>query len=903
MFSSIFTKIFGSRNDRTIKKLDKSVGLINQLETEYEALTDEQLKEKTSEFKQRLDKEQTTEDIMVEAFAVVREASKRVFGMRHFDVQMLGGQVLHQGEIAEMRTGEGKTLTSTLPSYLNAISGKGVHVITVNDYLASRDADWSRPLFEFLGLTVGCNIPGMNHEQKREAYAADITYGTNNEFGFDYLRDNMAFSPGERVQKSLHFAVIDEVDSILIDEARTPLIISGQAENSSELYRKINVIIPELTKQEKEDEEGQTGDGHYTIDEKGKQIHLTENGQIFVEQVLQRESILPEDESLFAAANISLLHHVNAALRAHKLFSKDVDYIVKDNEIVIVDEHTGRTMEGRRWSEGLHQAVEAKEDVNIQNENQTLASITFQNYFRLYDKLSGMTGTADTEAFEFQSIYGLDTVVIPTNQPMVRDDKADLIFLTAEEKYEAIVEDIKDCVKRGQPALVGTVSIENSELISGILKKAKITHKVLNAKFHEQEADIVSQAGKPGSITIATNMAGRGTDIVLGGNWQAEIDKIHDPKPSKIEKIKEDWKIAHDAVLASGGLHIIGTERHESRRIDNQLRGRSGRQGDAGSSRFYLSLDDALMRIFASEKMGNMMKRLGMERGEAIEHPWVTRAIENAQRKVEGRNFDMRKQLLEYDDVANDQRKVIYEQRNELLDEGEISGTIEAIRGDVVNGILDQYIPPQSLEEMWDVAGLEERFKAEFLTDMPIQKWLDEDDKLYEEKLRERVISEIDAAYKSKEDVVGPEVIRQFEKAVMLQNLDSHWKEHLAAMDHLRQGIHLRGYAQKNPKQEYKRESFELFTEMLEELKVEVVTILSKVQVKAQEDVEAVEKQRRQADDIPKNFEHESSSEPKPKPETALPAVASRQGPKVGRNDACPCGSGKKYKQCHGKLT
>jgi preprotein translocase subunit SecA len=897
MFSSIFTKMFGSRNDRTIKKLSKSVDLINQLETEYEALTDEQLKDKTSEFRERLTKEQTTENIMVEAFAVVREASKRVYGMRHFDVQMLGGQVLHQGEIAEMRTGEGKTLTSTLPSYLNAISGKGVHVITVNDYLASRDADWSRSLFEFLGLTVGCNIPGLNHEQKREAYAADITYGTNNEFGFDYLRDNMAFSPGDRVQKSLHFAVIDEVDSILIDEARTPLIISGQAEDSSELYRKINVIIPELVKQEKEDEEGETGDGHYTIDEKGKQIHLTENGQIFVEQVLQREGILPEDESLFAAANISLLHHVNAALRAHKLFSKDVDYIVKDNQIVIVDEHTGRTMEGRRWSEGLHQAVEAKEGVNIQNENQTLASITFQNYFRLYDKLSGMTGTADTEAFEFQSIYGLDTVVIPTNQPMVRDDKADLIFLTAEEKYEAIVEDIQDCVKRGQPALVGTVSIENSELISGILKKEKIAHKVLNAKFHEQEADIIAQAGKPGSITIATNMAGRGTDIVLGGNWQAEIDKIHDPKPSKVEKIKEDWKIAHDAVLASGGLHIIGTERHESRRIDNQLRGRSGRQGDAGSSRFYLSLDDALMRIFASEKMGNMMKRLGMERGEAIEHPWVTRAIENAQRKVEGRNFDSRKQLLEYDDVANDQRKVIYEQRNELLDEGEISGTIEAIRDDVVKGILDQYIPPQSLEEMWDVAGLEERFKAEFLTDMPVQKWLDEDDKLYEEKLRERVLEEVSAAYKRKEEVVGPEVIRQFEKAVMLQNLDSHWKEHLAAMDHLRQGIHLRGYAQKNPKQEYKRESFELFSEMLEALKVEVVTILSKVQVKAQEDVEAVEEQRRQADNTPKNFEHESASEPE-KPNAAL-----RQGPKVGRNDACPCGSGKKYKQCHGKLS
>jgi preprotein translocase subunit SecA len=897
MFSSILTKIFGSRNDRTLKSLSKSVDLINQLETDFEALSDEQLKDKTGEFRERLDKGESTDDILVEAFAVVREASKRVFGMRHFDVQMLGGQVLHQGKIAEMRTGEGKTLTSTLPSYLNAISGKGVHVITVNDYLASRDADGSRPLFEFLGLTVGCNIPGMNHEQKKAAYAADITYGTNNEFGFDYLRDNMAFSPNDRVQKALHFAVIDEVDSILIDEARTPLIISGQAEDSSELYRKINVIIPELVKQEKEDEEGQAGEGHYTIDEKGKQIHLTENGQLFVEEVLQREGILSSEESLFAAANISLLHHVNAALRAHKLFSKDVDYIVKENEIVIVDEHTGRTMEGRRWSEGLHQAVEAKEGVNIQNENQTLASITFQNYFRLYDKLSGMTGTADTEAFEFQSIYGLDTVVIPTNKPMIRDDKADLIYLTAQEKYEAIVEDIKDCVKRGQPALVGTVSIENSELISSILKKAKIPHKVLNAKFHEQEADIVAQAGKPGSITIATNMAGRGTDIVLGGNWQAEIDKIHDPKPSKVDKIKADWKVAHDEVLAAGGLHIIGTERHESRRIDNQLRGRSGRQGDAGSSRFYLSLDDALMRIFASEKMGNMMKRLGMERGEAIEHPWVTRAIENAQRKVEGRNFDMRKQLLEYDDVANDQRKVIYEQRNELLDEGEISETIEAIREDVVNGILDQYIPPQSLEEMWDIAGLEERFKAEFLTDMPVQTWLDEDDKLYEEKLRERVLNEVSSAYKAKEDIVGPEVIRQFEKAVMLQNLDSHWKEHLAAMDHLRQGIHLRGYAQKNPKQEYKRESFELFSEMLEALKVEVVTILSKVQVKAQEDVEAVDEQRRQADETPKNFEHESASEPE------KPALSERQGPKVGRNDPCPCGSGKKYKQCHGKLS
>lgn len=907
MFSSILTKVFGSRNDRTLKKLAKTVEQINQLEGDFAALSDEQIRAKTTEFQSRLQGDESTDDILPEAFALVREASKRVFSMRHFDVQMLGGQVLHQGQIAEMRTGEGKTLTSTLPAYLNGLTGQGVHVITVNDYLASRDADWNRPLFEFLGLTVGCNIPGLSHQQKRDAYAADITYGTNNEFGFDYLRDNMAFSPQDRVQKNLHFAIIDEVDSILIDEARTPLIISGQAEDSSELYRQINLIIPELELQEKEDEEGANGDGDYTIDEKGKQVHLTEKGQIHVEEILKRTGSLPEEESLFAAANISLLHHVNAALRAHKLFSRDVDYIVKDGQVVIVDEHTGRTMEGRRWSEGLHQAVEAKELVNIQNENQTLASITFQNYFRLYDKLSGMTGTADTEAFEFQSIYGLDTVVIPTNQLMIRADKPDLIYLTAEEKYEAIVEDIKDCVKRGQPALVGTVSIENSELISNILKKAKITHKVLNAKFHEQEADIVAQAGKPGSITIATNMAGRGTDIVLGGNWQVAVEGIHDPKPGTVEKIKEQWQKDHDAVIASGGLHIIGTERHESRRIDNQLRGRSGRQGDAGSSRFYLSLDDALMRIFASEKMGNMMKRLGMEHGEAIEHPWVTRAIENAQRKVEGRNFDMRKQLLEFDDVANDQRKVIYEQRNELLDEGEISETIDAIRVDVVEGIISQYIPPQSLDEMWDVAGLEARFKSDFLLDMPIQTWLDEDDKLFEEKLRERILEHVNNAYKAKEAIVGPDVIRQFEKAVMLQNLDSHWKEHLAAMDHLRQGIHLRGYAQKNPKQEYKRESFELFTEMLEALKVEVVTILSKVQVKAESDVEAVEEKRRQADELPKHYEHKTANEPakedKLASEPAQGNNALREGPKVGRNNLCPCGSGKKYKQCHGKLS
>ena len=901
MFSSILRKVFGSRNDRLLKKLRKNVDAINALEAEFEKLSDEALKAKTDEFKARIEKGETLDDILVEAFATVREASKRVYGMRHFDVQMLGGQVLHQGKISEMRTGEGKTLTASLPTYLNALSGKGVHVVTVNDYLARRDAEWSNQLFTYLGMRVGCNVPGMSPQQKREAYQADVTYGTNNEFGFDYLRDNMAFSPQDRVQRPLNYAVVDEVDSILIDEARTPLIISGQAEDSSELYRRINTIIPKLVQQEKEDEEGQEGDGDYTIDLKAKQIHLTERGQIHVEEILQQEGMLPEGESLFAAGNISLLHHINAALRAHKLFAKDVDYIVKEDQIVIVDEHTGRTMEGRRWSEGLHQAVEAKEGVRIQNENQTLASITFQNYFRLYNKLAGMTGTADTEAFEFNHIYGLETVVIPTNRPMQRKDMADLIYLTAEEKYEAIVEDIKECVKRGQPTLVGTVSIENSELISRILKKSKIPHKVLNAKFHEHEADIVAQAGKPGAVTIATNMAGRGTDIVLGGNWQAEVEKIENPTEAQIEKIKAEWKKSHDAVLESGGLHIIGTERHESRRIDNQLRGRSGRQGDPGSSRFYLSLDDALMRIFASEKMGNMMKRLGMERGEAIEHPWVTRAIENAQRKVEGRNFDIRKQLLEYDDVANDQRKVIYEQRNELLDEGDISETIAAIREDVISSVVDEYIPPQSLEEMWDVSGLEERMRADFAVDLPIKNWLENDDKLYEEKLRERILGEVVDAYKQKEAVVGEQVLRQFEKAVMLQNLDSHWKEHLAAMDHLRQGIHLRGYAQKNPKQEYKRESFALFSQMLEALKVEVITILARVKVQAEEDVQKVEEQRRQADDVPKNFEHEEANAT---PEEASDKVRTqvREGAKVGRNDPCPCGSGKKYKQCHGKL-
>ena len=892
MFTSLARKVFGSRNDRILKKINKANKHINALETELQALSDAEIQNKTAELKNKLAAGSNLDSLLSEAFAVIREASVRVYGMRPFDVQLTGATVLHQGKIAEMRTGEGKTLTSTLATYLNAITGRGVHVITVNDYLAKRDADWSRELFSFLGLTVGCNIPGLSHEEKRAAYACDITYGTNNEFGFDYLRDNMAFSPEDRVQRELHYAVIDEVDSILIDEARTPLIISGAADDSSALYKQINALVPKLAQQDKEDEEGVEGDGHFTIDEKGKQVYLTEKGQIFVEELLIKAGILAPEQSLFSSANIALLQHVNSALKAHKLFTKDVDYIVKDGEIVIVDEHTGRTMEGRRWSEGLHQAVEAKEGVKIQNENQTLASITFQNYFRLYEKLGGMTGTADTEAFEFQHIYGLETVVIPTNRGMVRKDMPDLIYMTVEEKYDAIIQDILSCVERGQPVLVGTVSIENSELLSNVLKKQKIKHKVLNAKFHEQEAEIIAQAGLPGAVTIATNMAGRGTDIVLGGNLQVELTGVEDE--AKIQTITAAWQTRHDAVIASGGLHIIGTERHESRRIDNQLRGRAGRQGDAGSSRFYLSLDDALMRIFASEKMGNMMKRLGMEKGEAIEHPWVSRAIENAQRKVEGRNFDIRKQLLEYDDVANDQRKVIYEQRNELLDEGDIGETITAIRSDVIDEVISQYIPPQSLEEMWDVPGLEERLKGDFHVELPIQQWLDEDDKLFEEKLRDKIHDAINAAYQAKIDVVGESVIRQFEKAVMLQSLDSHWKEHLAAMDYLRQGIHLRGYAQKNPKQEYKRESFELFSEMLENLKIEVVSLLSKVQVKAESDVEEVERQRQETAAKPTQTNQQD-------PESSV-QIGHRQGPKVGRNDPCPCGSGKKYKQCHGKL-
>ncbi len=906
MISTLLTKIIGSRNDRTLKALRKIVKQINAMEPQFEALSDAELQAKTAEYRQRIEQGETLEQLLPEAFATVREASKRVFGMRHFDVQLIGGMVLNSNRIAEMKTGEGKTLTATLPAYLNALSGRGVHVVTVNDYLAKRDAEANRPLFAFLGMTVDCNVPGMDASQKRDAYAADITYGTNNEFGFDYLRDNMAFSPEQRVQRPLNYALVDEVDSVLIDEARTPLIISGPAEDSSELYIRVNKLIPLLVKQDKEDTEEYTGDGHYTVDEKNRQALLTENGQIFVEELLKKEGLLDENDSLFSATNISLLHHVNAGLRAHTLFERNVDYIVQKDEIVIVDEHTGRTMPGRRWSDGLHQAVEAKEGVKIQNENQTLASITFQNYFRLYNKLAGMTGTADTEAFEFQQIYGLDTVVIPTNKPMVRKDMGDLVYLTANEKYAAIIEDIRQCVAKGQPVLVGTVSIENSELLSGILTKEKIPHKVLNAKFHAMEAEIVAQAGQTGAVTIATNMAGRGTDIVLGGNWQAEIAKLENPTSEQIAELKAAWQVRHDAVLAAGGLHIIGTERHESRRIDNQLRGRSGRQGDPGSSRFYLSMEDTLMRIFASDRVTGMMKKLGMEEGEAIEHPWVTKAIENAQRKVEGRNFDIRKSLLEFDDVANDQRKVVYEQRNELLDTNDISETIHVIRDDVYGAIIDEYIPPQSLEEMWDVPGLEARLKSDFALDLPLQQWLAEDDKLYEEKLRERILDEATKLYAHKEELVGKEVLRNFEKAVMLQTLDGLWKEHLAAMDHLRQGIHLRGYAQKNPKQEYKRESFDLFTQMLETLKRDVVSILSRVQVQ-ERDVEAMEEQQRQqAEAAPRTYTHAAAeNQLADEEESAAEGHTTfvRDEQKVGRNDPCPCGSGKKYKHCHGQLT
>ncbi|WP_024700355.1 preprotein translocase subunit SecA [Vibrio parahaemolyticus] len=907
MITKLLTKVIGSRNDRTLRRLRKIVKEINNYEPTFEALSDEELKAKTVEFRERLEQGETLDKLLPEAFATVREASKRVYGMRHFDVQLIGGMVLNAGQIAEMRTGEGKTLTATLPAYLNALPGKGVHVVTVNDYLAKRDAETNRPLFEFLGMTVGVNVPNMPPQAKKEAYQADILYGTNNEFGFDYLRDNMAFRNEDRVQRERFFAVVDEVDSILIDEARTPLIISGPAEDSSELYTRINLLIPHLQKQDKEDSEEYRGDGHYTVDEKSKQVHLTETGQEYVEELLVKNGLMEEGDTLYSPANISLLHHVNAALRAHVLFERNVDYIVNDDgEVVIVDEHTGRTMPGRRWSEGLHQAVEAKEGVKIQNENQTLASITFQNYFRLYEKLSGMTGTADTEAFEFQSIYGLETVVIPTNKPMIRNDMPDVVYRTEAEKFAAIIEDIKERVAKGQPTLVGTVSIEKSELLSNALKKAKIKHNVLNAKFHEKEAEIVAEAGMPGAVTIATNMAGRGTDIVLGGSWQAKVESLQDPTKEQIDAIKAEWKKVHDQVLDAGGLHIIGTERHESRRIDNQLRGRSGRQGDAGSSRFYLSMEDSLLRIFTSDRMASLIQS-GMEEGEAIESKMLSRSIEKAQRKVEGRNFDIRKQLLEYDDVANDQRKVVYELRDELMNVDDISDMIEQNREDVLTAIIDEYIPSQSLEDMWDVEGLQERLKADFDLDAPIKQWLEEDDKLYEEALREKIISLAVEVYKAKEEVVGAQVLRNFEKSVMLQTLDTLWKEHLAAMDHLRQGIHLRGYAQKNPKQEYKRESFELFEGLLEALKTDVITVLSRVRVQQQEEVERMEEQRRaQAEEAARRAQAQHAAaenqlaDGEESEGSNQPVV--RDERKVGRNEPCPCGSGKKYKQCHGQI-
>ena len=909
MLSNLLKKIFGSRNDRMIKQYSQAVRVINEMEPAIAGLSDADLRAKTDEFKQRVHNGETLDALLPEAFAVVREAGKRVLEMRHFDVQLIGGMVLHGGNIAEMRTGEGKTLMATLPAYLNALSGKGVHIVTVNDYLAKRDADWMGKIYQFLGMGVGVIYAQMPHGDKQAAYGADITYGTNNEYGFDYLRDNMVTHPDERAQRTLNFAIVDEVDSILIDEARTPLIISGQAEGDTEIYVRINVLIPKLTRQETED-----GPGDYSVDEKSHQVTLSEAGFEHAEKLLAGAELLKSGSSLYDPANINLIHHLNAGLRAHSLYFLDQHYVVQDNEVVIVDEFTGRLMAGRRWSDGLHQAVEAKEGVAIQKENQTLASITFQNYFRMYQKLSGMTGTADTEAAEFQQIYGLETVIIPTHRPMIRDDRMDLVFRTTKEKNEAIIQGIKECYERGQPVLVGTTSIENNELLSQLLERDKLPHQVLNAKQHASEANIVVQAGRPKMVTIATNMAGRGTDIVLGGNPEPEIEHVRhdetlseDAKEKRISEMYSKWKVTHEEVLNTGGLHIIGTERHESRRVDNQLRGRSGRQGDPGSSRFYLSLEDPLLRIFASDRVANIMTRLKMPEGEAIEHPWVTRAIENAQRKVEARNFDMRKQLLEYDDVANDQRQVIYQQRNELLEvKHDISETITAIRDSVLSNLFGLHIPPESVEEQWDVAGLEKALVAEYQLHFPVQEWLEQESQLHEENLFERIINLTNEQYQTKVEKVGAEIMHHYERAVMLQSLDSHWREHLAALDHLRQGIHLRGYAQKNPKQEYKREAFELFTNMLEEVKSEVTKILLTVQIKSEQQVEAVTETLRSPENM--QFHHadynealdEEVSYEKDQDEKIQPFV--RQNDKVGRNQPCPCGSGKKYKQCHGKI-
>ncbi|MBA3997214.1 MAG: preprotein translocase subunit SecA [Candidatus Accumulibacter sp.] len=908
MISGLLKKIFGSRNDRLIKQYSQIVRQINGLETSISALSDDELRGKTDEFKARLAAGETLDALLPEAFAVVREAGKRVLGMRHFDMQMIGGMVLHFGKIAEMRTGEGKTLVATLPSYLNALSGNGVHVITVNDYLASRDAEWMGRLHRFLGLSVGVNLSQMEHDAKQAAYAADITYGTNNEFGFDYLRDNMVYTAGERVQRKLNFAIVDEVDSILIDEARTPLIISGQAEDHTDLYVRMNQVAPMLVRCQEEN-----GPGDYWVDEKGHQVLMSEAGHENAEQILARLGILPEGGSLYDAANILLIHHLYAALRAHNLFHKDQHYVVQNGEVIIVDEFTGRLMSGRRWSDGLHQAVEAKEGVNIQNENQTLASITFQNYFRMYGKLSGMTGTADTEAYEFQQIYGLETVVIPTNRPMQRKDNNDQIFRTAKEKHEAIVADIRACRERGQPVLVGTTSIENSELLSALLDHEKIPHQVLNAKQHAREAEIVIQAGRPGVVTIATNMAGRGTDIVLGGSIEKQISLLRDDetlsaaeKDARIAAIKAEWQTLHDQVLAAGGLHIIGSERHESRRIDNQLRGRSGRQGDPGSSRFYLSLDDSLLRIFAGERLKAIMERLKMPEGEPIEHPLVSRSLESAQRKVEARNFDIRKQLLEYDDVANDQRKVIYQQRNELLETEDISETVTAMRHGVLHDTFRIYVPADSVEEQWDLPLLENALAAELQLQLPIVEWFKSEPTLGEEDILKRIVAAADSAYAAKVELVGADSFHQFERNVMLQSLDTHWREHLAALDHLRQGIHLRGYAQKNPKQEYKREAFELFQSLLDSVRADVTRLLMTVQVRSAEDVE---ESAPHAEVQNVQYHHADYDEALGKTagegdeESAQAPQPVRAAPQTGRNDPCPCGSGKKYKHCHGKLS
>ena len=914
MFASSLTKLFGSKNKRELKRMRKVVTQINSLEEAISKLGDDELKAKSAEFKQKTADGASLDSILPEAFAVAREASHRVMSMRHFDVQLIGGMSLHEGRISEMRTGEGKTLVATLAAYLNALSGDGVHVVTVNDYLAKRDANWMKPLYNFLGLDVGIVYSGQDPDEKRQAYLADITYGTNNEFGFDYLRDNMAFNLEGKFQRGLNFAIVDEVDSILIDEARTPLVISGAVEDSSKSYKQMNAIVPLLVQAELGDDEKpvEGDDGHYLLYEKSKTAELTEAGHEFLETILIEKEILAEGDSLYSGSNLNLLHHVSAALRAHYLYVRDVDYIIQNKQIVIIDEHTGRTMAGRRWGEGLHQSIEAKEGVEIQAESQTLASTTFQNYFRNYNKLCGMTGTADTEAFEFQQIYGLDVVVIPTNKDVLRIDHNDLIYLTEEEKFLAIIDEVKEIIAFKRPVLVGTASIEASELLSGLLKKSGIKHSVLNAKQHAQEATIVAQAGMPESVTIATNMAGRGTDIVLGGNWEAEIKALKTPTEEKIAKIKQDWKVRNTAVLESGGLHILGTERHESRRIDNQLRGRSGRQGDPGSTRFFLSLEDKLMRLFASDRVRGVMQALGMEKGEAIEHKMVSNAIEKAQRKVEGRNFDQRKSLLEYDDVSNDQRNVIYDQRNTVMASDDISDIVSSIRDEVVNNAVTRYIPQQSLEEQWNISGLEKELETGFAIKLPVQEWLDSDDTLHEESLRKKIIESIAEEYRSKEEVAGAQSMRGFEKQVFLHILDTLWKEHLAAMDNLRQGIHLRSYAQKNPKQEYKREAFDLFEGLLENLKKDVVRVTSHVRIQTQEELDAIKEKRKaeleqqlgsakteHADAAGVSQEGESSGENAPKKQAPM----TRDGRKVGRNEPCPCGSGKKYKQCHGTVS